>query len=185
MNFTDAELSSFWSAAWSVPFRSACRWLTSDEKTNVSPDAEPPTWLKPLCVQRWVGQAIGARLAWMRDHPEAALYRYSGAYDESDPSIPCWTEKGTVFYDWHELREFEEERILWRWNVEVERLLRTSEAPPFLLGEDAWTRAVLRVCEHLNQLYGELKRRHRAMRARAILREELRAYIHWDYRAAA
>ena len=185
MTFTAPELASFWSAAWSVPFRLACRWLTPDEKTNVSPDALPPRQITPLCVQRWVGQAIGARLAWMRDHPEAAAYRYSGAYDESDPSIPCWTDRADALYDRRYVRQASEDDLLWRWNVEVERLLRISEATPFLLGEDDWARAVLRVCEHLNQLYAELKRRHRAMRARAILREELRAYIAWDYRAAA
>ncbi len=69
--------------------------------------------------------------------------------------------------------------------MEVERLLRVSEAPPALVGKDDWARAALGVSLRLSQLYAELKRRHRAMRARAMLREALRASIQWDYRAAA
>jgi hypothetical protein len=43
----------------------------------------------------------------------------------------------------------------------------------------------LRVSERLNLVYLELKRCHKALPARAILREELRRYIEWDYRVAA
>ena len=134
MLFSSDDLAAFWSAPWSVPLRSACRWLAPEAQTKTSPDAQAPRWLKPLCLQRWVGQAILARLAWRQSHPQAAFYRYSGSSDECDPSIPCWTAKETVFYDWHGLREEDEQRILWRWEVEVERLLRTSEAPPHLIG---------------------------------------------------
>ena len=134
-------------------------------KPETVSEPKPPTWLRPLCLQRWVGQTVLARLAWMQRHPEAALYRYSGSSDECDPSIPCWTEKGTVCYDWHGLHTEEAAHPL-RWEIEVERLLRTSEAPPALIGQDTWARAALRICEHLNQLYSELKRRHGARRAR-------------------
>lgn len=185
MFFTAPELAAFWSAAWSVPFRRACRWLAPDAQTNISLDARPPKQIAPRCVQRWVGQTIQARLAWMRAHPEAAAYRYSGPYDECDPSIPRWTDRADVPYDRRILRISPEGHLLWRWNVEVERLLRISEAPPALVGADDWARAALGVSQRLSQLYAELKRRHRAMRARAILRDELRAYIEWDYRAAA
>lgn len=34
--------------------------------------------------------------------------------------------------------------------------------------------------EHLAQVYAELKRRHKAMPARAILREALRQFVAWD-----
>jgi hypothetical protein len=185
MPFTASELAAFWSAAWTVPFRLACRWLTPEERARVSPDAQPPRQIAPLCVQRWVGQAVQARLAWMRDHPEAAAYRYSGPYDESDPSIPCWTDKADALYDRRALHKAAEDDLLWRWNVEVERLLRVSEAPPCFVGKEAWARAALGISARLSQLYVELKRRQRAMRARAMLREQLRASICWDYRAAA
>jgi hypothetical protein len=185
MLFSPDDLHAFWSAPWSVPLRSACHWLTPAEQTRVSPATKAPRWLTPLCVQRWVGKAIAARFAWMRDHPEAALYRYSGPADEGDPSIPCWTTKGTVSYGWLCLEEATEAQILKRWAVEVERLLHTCEAPPALVGEDFWALAALRICEHLNQLYTELKRRHKAMRARTLIREALSQYITWDYRVAA
>lgn len=182
---TPTDLAAFWAAAWSQPFRSACRWLTPEARTRVSLDVQSPAWLTPLCLQRWVGQAVAARLAWMQAHPEAALYRYSGPSDEGDPSIPYWAEMATSSYTRLWLGHQEDEAILWRWNVEVERLLRVSEAPPSLVGEDDWARAALGVGLRLSQLYGELKRRHKARRARGLLREELRGYITWDYRAAA
>jgi hypothetical protein len=185
MNITPADLAAFWSAPWSVPFRAACRWLAPDAQTRVSPDAQPPAWLRPLCLQRWVGQAIAARLAWMRAHPAAALYRYSGSFDEGDPSIPYWADMATSSYTRLWLQHQEDDALLWRWNVEVERLLRVSEAPPCLVGENDWARSALGVALRLAQLYAELKRRHKARRARALLRDELRRYITWDYRAAA
>src|ERR1051326_8319885 len=151
MLFSPDDLAAFWSAPWSVPLCSACRWLAPEAQTHISPDAHAPRWLTPLCLQRWVGQAIRARLAWMKANPQAALYRYSGSSDECDPSIPCWTAKETVFYGWHSLHYLEEQRILFAWEVEVERLLRTCEAPPHLVGQDMWARAALRVCEHLTQ----------------------------------
>ena len=141
MAFTSDELTAFWSAAWTVPLRSACRWLTPAEQTKVSPEAHPPRWLTPLCMQRWVGKAIVALLAWMQAHPEAALYRYSGPADEGDPSIPCWTQPPSVVAAWRDLSQEDEGHLLWRWAVEVERLLRISEAPPALVGRDDWARA--------------------------------------------
>ena len=180
MMFSSDDLAAFWSAPWSVPIRSACRWLAPEAQTRTAPEPKPPTWLRPLCLQRWVGQTVLARLAWMQSHPQAALYRYSGSSDERDPSIPCWIEKGTISYDWHELHFLEEAAICLRWEIEVERLLRTCEAPPALLGQDTWARAVLRICEHLTQLYTELKRRQGARRARYLLRERLRHYITWQ-----
>ena len=149
------DLASFWSAPWSVPLRCACRWLEPEEQTRADSDASAPRWLRPLCVQRWVGQAVRDRLAWMQAHPEAACYRYGGSNNErQDRSIPCWTAEATVASARETLRGVTEESLLWGWNVEVERLLRVSEAPPSLLGEETWARAALR------------------------------ASVHWDYRAA-
>jgi hypothetical protein len=182
---TEDDLACFWEAAWSVPLRAACRWLTPEAQGRVEREAQAPTWLRPLCVQRWVGQAVAARLAWMRAHPEAALYRYSGAFDEGDPSIPYWADMAAFSYLRLWLRHQEEAALVWRWNVEVERLLRISEAPPCLVGEEAWARAAVGVARRLSELYGELKRRQGARRARGMLREELRGYVRWDYRAAA
>ena len=185
MQMTETDLAAFWAAAWSLPFRAACRWLTPEAQMRVSPDVKPAAWLTPLCLQRWVGQAVAGRLAWMRAHPEAALYRYSGPFDAGDPSIPYWADMAASCYTPLWLHHQEDDDLLWRWNVEVERLLRISEAPPCLVGEEAWARAALGVALRLSQVYAELKRRHKARRARARLRAELREYVTWDYRAAA
>ena len=64
--------------------------------------------------------------------------------------------------------------------TEVERLLRIVRELPALIGEDIWASAALSACEHVAQVYAELKRRHKAMRARAMLREELRRFITWQ-----
>jgi len=174
MLFSAPELESFWSAPWSVPLRLACRWLAPEVKTKVSPTALAPTWIKPLCVQRWVAQAIVARLAWMRAHPDAAAYR------APDESAPRWTEAAWESYDCFCVRRLSQEGLLWLWRVEVERLLRIVDLPPALLGE-TWTQSALAVCHHLSQIYRELKRRHKAMQARALLREELRRFVEWEY----
>ena len=52
--------------------------------------------------------------------------------------------------------------------MEVERLLRIAEESPALVGNGDWTSAALASSEQIAQLYAELKRRHNAVRARAI-----------------
>jgi glutamyl-tRNA reductase len=64
--------------------------------------------------------------------------------------------------------------------IEVERLLRIADAEPCLVGTTGWTCTALSTCEHLAQLYAELKRRHKAQQARAIIREELRQFVEWQ-----
>lgn len=181
MQLTPADLDAFWSAPWSLPLRNGCRWLARQTLPVVVPTPAPKVSnrLRPLCVQRWVGQAVAARLAWMRANPDLAAYRYA------KESMPCWTEMAIASYDRRCLRELSEGRVLWLWGMEVERLLRIVDTPPELIGERLWALAVLGVCEHLSYLYAELKRRHKAMPARALLREEMRGYVEWDYRTAA
>lgn len=178
---TADDLSSFWWASWSAPLRAACVWLKRQppavEKPADVPDA--PRCIRPLCVQRWVGQAVAARLAWWRRHPDALPYRYR------DESEPCWWTPPAARKP-RRLRDLSEASILCTWRVEVERLLRIAEAPPELVGAETWARACLDVYEHLAQLYRELKRRHHARQARAMLREELRCFVLWeDYGKAA
>ncbi len=78
MTVTLAHVPMFWLAPWTMLLRSACRWLSPEAQTATAPAPFAPRWPRPLGLQRWVGQAIDARLAWMREHPEAACYRPSG-----------------------------------------------------------------------------------------------------------
>jgi hypothetical protein len=167
----------FWLTPWSVPFRSTCRWFTLDTQPlqgRQHPDKEAPRWLRPLLLQRWVGKAIAARLAWLAAHPQARRYRY-GVESE-----PCWDAVAWKRYEWRILREFTEDMLLWIFGMEVERLLRIAEEHPSLAGQGEWTCAVLGASEHLAQVYGELKRRHSWKEARALLRAELSASICWE-----
>lgn len=179
------DLLFFWCTPWSRPLRDACEWLArfGQPISGNKPDDLAPRWVRPLCLQRWVGKAIAARLAWMRDHPERAAYRYGRE------SEPCWHDVAWVSYEWRTLREFSEEALLTIFGMEVERLLRIMQEPPGLVGDLEWTRATLGASEHIAQVYKELKRRQppcagarqsRALRARAILREELRRYVTWE-----
>jgi hypothetical protein len=52
------------------------------------------------------------------------------------------------------------------------------------VGDGDWTGAALGVAAHLAQLYSELKRRHNAMPARAMLRAELRRFVEWPATAS-
>src|SRR5690242_1882752 len=96
MRMTTPDVLSFWCTPWSETLRAACVWTArfGPPISGQQPDKAAPRWLRPLCLQRWVGQAIAARLAWMRAHPEAAAYRYGSE------SEPCWQAVAWVSYDW-------------------------------------------------------------------------------------
>jgi hypothetical protein len=179
---TADDLSWFWWSPWTAPLRSACIWLKRQPPTVERPATLPsaPRHVRPLCVQRWVGQAVAERLVWWRRHPDALPYRYH------DESLPRWSTSTIDSRQLRCLRVISEAAILLDWRVEVERLLRIAEAPPALLGEADWAQACLTVLDHLALLYGELKRRRGPRQARAMLREELRCFVIWeDYGSAA
>jgi hypothetical protein len=164
---------SFWSSPWAAPLRGACIWLKRTPAPHVppTPDKLAPDWIRPLCLQRWVGQAIAARLAWVRAHPDSAGFLYA------DETIPLWTQ--TAWWPYHRevLRSESEAWLLTRFQMEVECLLRIMQVPPALLGEEVWTRAALGSCERLAQVYHELRRRVGTSRARQVLREALSVYV--------
>ena len=170
MCFAPLVLVAFWLMPWSEPFRAACLWFTLDTQPlqGHQPDKDAPKWLRPLFLLRWVGQAVAARLAWLSEHPGARRYRYG------KESIPCWDAVAWASYPRRCLRELREDTLLRIFGMEVERLLRIAEESPLLAGTSDWTSAALGASEHLAQLYAELKRRHKAQRARAILCDELR-----------
>jgi hypothetical protein len=183
MRVTTPALLSFWCTPWSETLRNACVWIArfGPPISGKQPDEDAPNWLRPLCLQRWVGKAIAARLAWMREHPERAAYCYG------PESEPCWEPVAWVRYDWRCLRALAVETLLYIFGMEVERLLRIVQEPPALVGDADWTRAALGASEHLAQVYAELRRRQppgkgqsKAIRARFILREELRRYVTWE-----
>jgi hypothetical protein len=137
-------------------------------------------------LQRWVAQAIAARLEWMRQHPERAPYAYG------HESEPCWDACAWATYDWRCLHAFSEATLLWIFGMEVERLLRIMQEPPGLVGGVNWTKATLGASKHLIQIYRELKRRQppqagqgRALGARGILREALRRFASGEDDVAA
>ena len=78
------------------------------------------------------------------------------------------------------LRQMGEVWRLWLFLQEVECLLRVAQEHAGLVGGTNWTGAALCASEHIAQVYGELKRCHKAMRARALLREELRRFVAWQ-----
>ncbi len=143
------------------------------------PDSLAPDWLRPLCLQRWVGQAVTARLAWLHAHPDLAALRYERE------SRPRWDVGRWDRAERRCLRDLCEETLLRLFVIEVERLLRILREPPGLVGNADWARATLAACEHVAQVYHELRRRHNAVRARYLLREELRHYVTWQPDRAA
>ena len=181
MLFTTDDLISFWYDSWAAPLRSALAEPTEPPLPRPDPLPTPPRWLRPLCVQRVVGQAVAARLAWLRARSdEKPSYQFG---KESEPE-PSWTEVATFSYDPVCLHELSEYRLRWILGMEAERLLRIARVAPAEVGIVIWTQAVLGISEHVADLYAEFKRRHRAMRARAIVREELQRVLGWQARAA-
>lgn len=175
MRFLPTDLIDFWLMPWSASFRAACFWITllGAPLQGSRPDTTAPRWLRPLFLQRWVGQAVAARLDWLRAHPDAPADRFGR---ESEPR---WTEAAYARYDGRILRKFGEATILSLFSVEVERLARIAQEAPSLVGCAYWTSAALGACMHVAQIYAELKRRHKAMPARALLREELHQFVEW------
>jgi len=178
MLFRPMTLVDFWLMPWSRPFRRACLWFTEETQPlrGRKDDTEAPRWLRPLMLQRWVGQAIAARLA---ANPDTEAYRCERS------SEPRWAAADWASYDRRLLRLLREERLLWLFWLEVERLLRVAQEHPSLVGGTDWTGAVLCASEHLAQVYAELKRRQKAMPARALLRAELRRFAAWESSGAA
>ena len=177
------DLMTFWLTPWSKPLREACVWVTrfGPPLSGKKPDTEAPKWVRPLFLQRWVAQAIAERLAWLDAHPDLADDRF-GQESETDWEHVTWT-----FAEPRCLRELCEATLLWMFNCEVERLLRIIQEPPTLVGSCEWTQAALVACGHIAQVYAELRRRqpagagyHKAKRARAIVREELRRFVTWQ-----
>ncbi|HLW03698.1 MAG TPA: hypothetical protein VKT82_33940 [Ktedonobacterales bacterium] len=181
MLFTTDDLATFWYAPWAAPLRSAIAAPTEPPLPRPDPLPRPPRWLRPLCVQRVVGKAVAARVAWQHAHrDEAPPYQFG---KESEPE-PYWTEIATFSYDPLCLRELSAKRLRWILGMEAERLLRIAQVAPAEVGVVTWTLAVLGVCEHVADLYAEFKRRHKAMPARNIVREEVQRVLGWRARAA-
>jgi len=180
MRFQASYRAIFWRLPWSAPLRSALSWQPDPAQfSDDAPLPEAPRWLRPLCVQRMVGQAVAQRAAWLASHLCLDPYRFGR---ESEPD---WHECNLLTYDRRNLREMGEQSLRWLLGMEAERLLRLEQISPSELGKAAWLAGVLAASEHVAQVYHELRRRYKAARARAILREDLAAFIAWQGDPAA
>ncbi len=175
MRYTTDDLLVFWMTPWSKTLRDLSVQLTFMDAPvgGRRADTDAPRWVRPLCLQRWVARAIAARLDWMQAHPAEAAPRFGRA------SEPRWVADAYEPPKRRGLRERSEAALLEQFGVTVERLLRILYEPPKLVGEMDWTRAALCASQEIAQIYAELKRRSKAMRARALLREELARFVAW------
>ena len=172
MVFVNAYLVVFWCLPWSAPLRAALSWQPALLSCPSMPPAAP-RWLRPLCVQRWVGQAVANCVAWVRAQDGLVCYRFG------NDSAPDWHPVNLERYSWRALHALCEEDLRWLLGMEIERRLRLALTPPEELGVGAWVAASLAACEHVAQVYHEFRRRVGARRARAIVREELGALLAW------
>jgi len=170
------DLFAFWLTPWTKTLRDLSVQLTFMDPpiSGKRPDKDAPRWVRPLCLQRWVSQAIAARLAWMQAHPTQAAPRFGAASETRFEGCAAEPPRRRC------LRGKRDEALLEQFSTTVERLLRLLSEPPKLVGEMDWTRAALRASQEMAQIYAELKRRYKAMPARAMLREELRRFVIWQ-----
>jgi hypothetical protein len=177
---TRDDLLIFWMTPWSAPLRDACIWIArfGAPISGKRPDSDAPQWVRPLFLQRWVAQAIAARLAWLDAHPDLTAPRFE---EESEPR---WDESAWTTYDRRGLRERCDAALLEAFSLDVERLLYIVQEAPSLIGLE-WTRAILGASERIARIYAELRRRYKAARARAMLREELGRFVTWQRDDAA
>jgi hypothetical protein len=174
MIFQVSHRAIFRRLPWSAPLRSALSWQPDPAQfPDDAPLPDAPRWLRPLCVQRMVGRAVAQRAAWLASHLCLDPYRFGR---ESEPD---WHECNLLTYDRRNLRELSERSPRWLLGMEVERLLRLVQLSPSERGEAAWLAGVLAASEHVALVYHELRRRYKAARARAILREDLAAFVTW------
>jgi hypothetical protein len=173
MRYLACYRSLFWRLPCFAPLRAALAWQPDPDQ--FLPDERPvaPRWLRPLFVQRWVGQAVAERAAWLEAHLCLEPYRFG------NDSLPDWHETALLRYAGVSLRGLSEEGLCWVWGMEVERLLRLAQVSPGELGQGAWLAAALAASEHVAQVYLEWRRRYKATRARAIVREQLQRFLDW------
>src|ERR1051326_1143422 len=125
------DLIDFWLMPWSAFFRATCLWFTLDTQPiqGRPPEKEPPRWMRPLFLQRWVAQAVTTRL---KANPSTTAYRF-GKESES-----CWDAVAWLRYDWRILRQFNEDILLWIFGMEADRLLRIAQEHPSMVGQVQW-----------------------------------------------
>ena len=163
MWFTAQDFIGFWFSYWFQPLRSACPALSKQARQMADTEWTLPTWLRPLFLQRWIGQAIAQRVVWQATQATPPDYRYAD-------SLPCWNKMAALPYDEKRLGQLPELDVLWLWATDAERLLRMAQTRPGDIGEDRWTQAMLGACGHLVQGYHELRRRLGYREARRLVR---------------
>ncbi len=175
MSFSVDEVHSFLIARWSLPIRRTCPHLPAQERQTVRPKTKVPVpkGIKPQFLQRWLGSAIASRLAWQEQQTTAPRYRFGLR------SAPCWSQTMTLPYEGRALRGEEEETLLWYLGMDIERAYRITQADPTEVGENLWTLTLLSACQHVAQVYRELRRRYRAKRARELVWDALRLFVSW------
>jgi len=183
MRGTIHDLMNFWLTPWSKPIREACEWVVrfGPPLSGKAPNKVAPWWVRPFFLQAWVVQIITARLAWLNEHPNVPKERF-GWKSETDWKRVVWT-----FAERDCLCEMDEATLREFFIIEVERMQRILLEAPGLVGNVPWTLAAMVSCAHLSQYYHELRQRQppcagqgRALRVRAILREELRRFVTWQ-----
>ncbi len=175
MSFSIEEVESFLVSRWSLPIRRACPHLPEQERRYIREDNDLPVpkWARPQFLQRWLGQAIAARLAWQEGQPDPPCYRFGRR------SAPCWSQTAILPYDPRCLRGVDEDQLLWYAGMDIERLYRIAREPQWRVGENLWTLTLLGTCRHLTQLYAELRRRCKAAKARELMWQALRLFVTW------
>lgn len=118
-----------------------------------------------------MGEAVAARL---KADPQISVYRYGSE------SKPHWDASAWLPAQRFPLRRLSEARLLWAFGVEAERLLRIAQEHPCLVGDANWTGAALGASARIARIYAELKRRSKAMQARALVREALCCFVEWQ-----
>ncbi len=172
MRYQNKYLALFWRLPWSAPLRAALPWQADPDRFTTTERPVVPRWLRPLFVQRLVGQAVAERAAWLEAHLCLEPYRFGR---ESEPD---WHETNLLRYG-RCLGRLSEDLQRWVLGMEVERLLRLVQLSPSELGQGAWVAGVLAACEHVAQVYQVWRRRYRAARAREMLHEELQRFLDW------
>lgn len=162
---------SLWSWVWDAPVRALFGETFADAFLPDAPCWPVPRTLGPVCVQRMIARAVVARLTWLREQHVPIFPRFGA------DSVWDWAEAATHREPSGFLRSLAESRLHWLIGVQLDWLLHMLVLPEDDAPAPLRLVAFVGTCGRLAQYYAELKRRHGAGQARALLREDLLHYL--------
>ena len=174
-----SDMESFMAGAWSLPLRRLCPHLSAQVRERVDAHVPIPRWAQPEYLLWLVAEAISERAAWQATQPGEPRYRFGRL------SEPCWEAALRQPYTVQYRHGPDAGGLLNHLSLELECLSRVTQAVPSEVRMTLWVLTLVETYRRLGRLFGKLKRRYKAARAREVLRQALHIFLAWHAGEAA